>query len=103
MTGDRMFLTQSSCAPTQPGLAAGPGLIRPLVCVIELARKYFAQYDVKGSAAQFNCSVSIAPPLLTLHKSTPPSGGTMDTLLQVRPFACTSSISRQFLLTAERC
>jgi len=78
-----MFLTQSSCDPTQPGLAAGPGLIRPLACVIELARKYFAQYNIEGSAAQFNCSVSIAPPLQTFHKSTPSSGGTMDTLLQV--------------------
>jgi hypothetical protein len=55
-----------------------------LACAIELARKYFAQYNVEGSAAQFNGSVSIAPPLQLTHKSTPARGGTMDTLLQVR-------------------
>lgn len=95
-------LTLLNFDPSGPGLASGPGLIRPLACVIELARKYFAQYNVKGSAAQFNCSVSIAPPLQTLHKSTPPSGGTMATLLQVRRHYASPMMTEDFNLDSGR-
>ena len=51
---------------------------------MKLPRKYFAQQNILGSAAQFNCSVFPVPPLHPTHNPTPPRGDTSDTLLQVR-------------------